>query len=276
MDEHSNDLCLTSSFKLFKYPTTAINEAKINEMANLDCSKGWTVSFWIKVSNLAFFDKTILKTDNLNEFSTTNRINKNSKFFILKLSSFDIKTQFLYKKKLWTINQSIVWNSEWTMISLTWNEFEGLNLYMNDKKIICKQAFEYSAMQKDYLNYLNFFSIENISSEPGTIFIGFNGLLNKNNFNKKPFWSYRDEVLLMSSSSAEAIIMDELVITDYRLNSKEILSNYFKEYSIKSDFDSDEESVYTTSTDGKKSEVMFLKGAFLKQKKDKGSISNLF
>lgn len=114
-------------------------------------------------------------------------------------------------------------------------------------------------------------------SESGTIFIGFNNFLNKNTANRKPFLSYRDETfslayqnLLLSSSFVELVLLDELTIADYRLTTKEILNNYFREYSIQNEYDSVEETMYATSTDGKQSEVMPVKGAFIKKIKDKG------
>src|SRR5437868_4557279 len=66
-----------------------------------------------------------------------------SKFFILKLSNFDMKVQFLYRRKLWTVLQNVIWKSEWTMLTFSWSEFEGITIYVNDKKLLCQQLYEY-------------------------------------------------------------------------------------------------------------------------------------
>jgi WD40 repeat protein len=88
LKENSHDFCLTSSFLNLSHRN---NLTKINQLAKSDCSNGWSVFFWIKISNLIFFDKTILKVDNLNDHSNSNRLNKNSKYFVLKLSNSDVK-----------------------------------------------------------------------------------------------------------------------------------------------------------------------------------------
>ena len=110
-----SDFCLTSNVNLnrdVQYNSRINTAASIlsNDIkADVSCAHGWTVSFWIKVSNLNLFDKTILKVDNL----INNRIDEFAKFFVLKLSNFDMKLQFLFRRKLWTINQNLIWKSEW-------------------------------------------------------------------------------------------------------------------------------------------------------------------
>ena len=266
LNERASDLCLTSSLGKTnnKNRLNKLN-SNLNELKyDMSCGNGWTVSFWIKVSNLNLFDKTIVKVDNL----VNNRIDDYSKFFILKLSNFDLKIQFLFKRKLWTVNQNIIWKSEWTMITLTWSEFEGITIYVNDKKLLCQQMFEYYSTKEDSVselaknensavngkssaqsyNSFNSQSSQTIDQEyekfkkrsyadpnsatPGVIYIGLNNKVNK--FGRKFYWSYRDESsnpqsnLLLASSFSEAILIDELAIINYRMNSKEIAQIYLK------------------------------------------------
>lgn len=270
LKENSHDFCLTSSFLNLSHRN---NLTKINQLAKSDCSNGWSVFFWIKISNLIFFDKTILKVDNLNDHSNSNRLNKNSKYFVLKLSNSDVKIQFLFKRKLWTINQNVLWKSEWTMFSLMWTEFEGLTLHLNDKKIICQQTFEYYSQREISNNLSNLFSSEDsFHSESGNIYIGFNN--KQNNSNKKLFSNiFKDEFSnyqnsLLASSFNEAILIDELNIKDYKISAKEILQNYLREYSIQNEFDSVEEKMYLTSIDNKQSEIIPTRGALTKKIKD--------
>lgn len=98
------------------------------------------------MSYLSLFDKTLLKVDNFYD----QQIADHSKFFTLRLSSFEIKIEFLYKRKLWSIQQSVVWKSEWTMLTLTWQEFEGLSLYVNSVRLLCQQTFEYYSPNEQY------------------------------------------------------------------------------------------------------------------------------
>lgn len=203
LDNYSNFLCLTGS-----------NEANIDSL----CSNGWTVSFWIKVntslkkyrlsnhidlwnenfgnffnsnkvSYLSLFDKTLLKIDNMFE----PRVVDNSKFFTLRLSSFEIRVEFLYKRKFWSIQQSIVWKSEWTMITLTWQEFDGLSVYVNSVRLLCQQSFDYYSPNEPFSAFKpgvknekfkrsqNIFGSSangfNSSAYGSTIFIGINNKL---------------------------------------------------------------------------------------------------
>jgi len=101
MDEKNADMfCLTS---------------KSESMA---CDDGWTVSFWLKVYSEAYFDKTIMRVD----------VENGWKFFILQVSNHDLKVQFLFERKLWMISNEISWMSEWSLITLTWTEFDGLTV----------------------------------------------------------------------------------------------------------------------------------------------------
>jgi len=190
-----------------------------------------------------------------------NQIDDFSKFFVLKLSNFDIKIQFLYKKKLWTVNQNIMWKSEWTMLTLTWSEFEGITVYLNDKKLLCQQMYEYYNVrdEADNMNGGNkndnlflggkAYNFENnVAKEAafeklrkrsrdsaalaGLIYIGLNN--NVNRYGRKFFWSYRDESsntqqnVLLASTFSEAILLDEMVIINYKISSKDIMQIYLK------------------------------------------------
>jgi hypothetical protein len=148
LEQHDIDFCLTSSLsKLIKFSRSARENKKSHAIVtDLTCSNGWTVSFWVKVSSLNLFDKTILKVDNL----INQHIDDNSKFFVLKLSNFDIKIQFLYKRKLWTVSQNLIWKSEWTMLTFTWSEFEGITIFVNEKKMFCQQAYEYYSIKEEF------------------------------------------------------------------------------------------------------------------------------
>ena len=263
LNEYALDMCLTSSPNKLHSTARSKNKKHKSSSSNsqpkfdVSCENGWTVSFWIKVSNLNLFDKTILKVDNI----VDNQIEDFSKFFVLKLSNFDIKIQFLYKKKLWTVNQNLAWKSEWTMLTLTWSEFEGITVYLNDKKLLCQQIYEYYAVKEDSdgANSPNSsdnmliggkaFSFESREAKQafsekmrkrsrdsaalaGLIYVGLNN--NVNRFGRKFFWSYRDESsngqqnVLLASTFSEAILIDELAIINYRMISKEIMHIYLK------------------------------------------------
>jgi hypothetical protein len=260
LNEYASDFCLTSSFfkpNLFKSKNKKLKKTIIQQIYDSTCDNGWTVSFWIKVTNLNLFDKTILKVDNL----INNQIDDFSKFFVLKLSNFDIKIQFLYKKKLWTVNQNIMWKSEWTMLTLTWSEFEGITVYLNDKKLLCQQMYEYYNVRDDadsmnggnkndnlFLGGKAYNFENNVAKEAafeklrkrsrdsaalaGLIYIGLNN--NVNRYGRKFFWSYRDESsntqqnVLLASTFSEAILLDEMVIINYKISSKDIMQIYLK------------------------------------------------
>lgn len=142
-----------------------------------------------KVSYLSLFDKTLLKIDNLHE----QHVSDNSKFFVLRLSSFEMRIEFLYRRKFWSIQQSIVWKSEWTMITLTWQEFDGLSVYVNSVRLLCQQTFDYYSPNEPFSNFKGsrgdkynkrsqsmFSSTNNNSTGFGsTIFIGINNKMVK-------------------------------------------------------------------------------------------------
>ena len=260
LNEYASDFCLTSSFNnpnTFRPKNKKIKLPLIQQVHDYTCDRGWTISLWVKVTNLNLFDKTILKVDNL----INNQIADFSKFFVLKLSNFDIKVQFLYKKKLWTVSQNIIWKSEWTMVTLTWSEFEGITVYLNDKKLLCQQIYEYYSPRDENENMNNGNKNENLflggkaynfeskiekeaafeklrkrsrdsAALAGLIYIGLNN--NVNRFGRKFFWSYRDESsntqqnVLLASTFSEAILLDELAIVNYRINSKDIMEIYLK------------------------------------------------
>ena len=260
LNEYTSDFCLTSSINkpsIYRSKNKKLKMPIIQQIHDSTCDKGWTISLWIKVSNLNLFDKTILKVDNL----INNQIEDSSKFFVLKLSNFDIKIQFLFKKKLWTVNQNIVWKSEWTMLTLTWGEFEGITVYLNDKKLLCQQMYEYYAPRDETGNTSNGNKNENLflggkaynfesnvekeaafeklrkrsrdsAALAGLIYIGLNN--NFNRYGRKFFWSYRDESsstqqnVLLASTFSEAILLDEMAIVNYRINSKDIMQIYLK------------------------------------------------
>jgi hypothetical protein len=228
---------------------------------NDSCDQGWTVSFWIKVSNLNLFDKTIIRVDTFSN-KPLKQYNTNSmKYLIIRISNFDIRTQFLYKKKLWTLTQNVIWKSEWSQLSITWHEFEGITVYINERKIICQQHFEFYNHKEDknkmssfnfgdsiseFLNFQNIFtkSVTYFDSETNSSSINF---INANNYNvqsliyiglnnkaksvnRKMYWMNREEQnnVLLTTAYAEAILIDELLIYNYRLNSKQILELYLK------------------------------------------------
>lgn len=135
---------------------------------------------------MSLFDKTLLKIDNMFE----PRVADNSKFFTLRLSSFEIRVEFLYKRKFWSIQQAIVWKSEWTMITLTWQEFDGLSVYVNSVRLLCQQSFDYYSPNEPFANLKTssggiitsknekFKRSQNNSTNYGsTIFIGINNKL---------------------------------------------------------------------------------------------------
>lgn len=242
LNNHSADLCLTS----------------LTEPA---CSHGWTVSFWVKVSYLTLFDKTLLKVDNFQD----NRVDDGSKFFLLRLSSFDMKVEFLYKRKLWSISQSIMWKSEWTMLTFTWSEFEGISVYVNSVRLLCQQTYEYYSIN-------DLFSLVTKTNRPGgansaenikynsdkilfkrstggnttsgplssTIFIGINNKITRTS--RRVYWNYassdplqsltngnnNNQNVSLTSAFSESILIDELAIINYQMNSKEITNIYLK------------------------------------------------
>lgn len=123
--EHANDFCLSSR---------AI-EGGVDEA----CARGWSVSFWFKIFNRVLFDKTMVQVDN----------REAGKIFAIKVSSHRIRIQFLYESKLWSVEKELVWLSEWSMLTVTWTEFEGLTVYVNNKLISYQQSFEYYSPQAD-------------------------------------------------------------------------------------------------------------------------------
>ena len=64
----------------------------------------------------------------------------------------------------------------------------------------------------------------------GLIYIGLNN--NVNRYGRKFFWSYRDESsntqqnVLLASTFSEAILLDEMVIINYKISSKDIMQIY--------------------------------------------------
>jgi hypothetical protein len=226
LNQHSSDFCLTS------------------QRLNSACSNGWTVSFWIKISNLNLFDKTILKVDNLN----TNRVDFNSKFFLIKLTNFDLRVQFLYKRKLWTIVQNVLWKSEWTLLTLTWSEYDGITLYINEKKLLCQQLYDYYSMRDDltrrddflvssgrkpsdvYNEATDTYSKRSFGNElqSGVIYIGLNNQLNR--FGRKFFWNYEssNQNVLLASTFSEAVLLDQMSLVNHLLSSKEIMESFYK------------------------------------------------
>jgi hypothetical protein len=154
-----------------------------------------------------------------------------------------------------------MWKSEWTMLTLTWSEFEGITVYLNDKKLLCQQMYEYYNVrdEADNMNGGNkndnlflggkAYNFENnVAKEAafeklrkrsrdsaalaGLIYIGLNN--NVNRYGRKFFWSYRDESsntqqnVLLASTFSEAILLDEMVIINYKISSKDIMQIYLK------------------------------------------------
>ena len=103
---------------------------------------------------------------------------EDGKFFALKVSRHKIRIQFLYKSKLWSVEQEIIWLSEWSMLTVTWTEFEGLTVYVNDKLIRNQQSFEYYSLQTE--QKISIFEEELAESQ--LVFINFNELI---------YWSKR-------------------------------------------------------------------------------------
>lgn len=105
----------------------------------------------------------------------------------------------------------------------------------------------------------------------------------------------------LASAFSESILIDELEIINFQMNSKEITSRYLKgrvkkislfyfvlfdrmifiifdklktqDYSIKNEYDSVEEKMFLTSTDNKQAEVVPLQGAYIRKFKDNWFLS---
>ena len=267
LNEHIENFCITSvnaknKLMQFRKQNIKIIEPNINSDA---CEQGWTISFWIKVSNLNLFDKTIIRVDTFSNRPLKQYNSNIMKYLIIRISNFDIRAQFLYKKKLWTLTQNVIWKSEWSQLSITWHEFEGITVYINERKIVCQQHFEFYNHKEDrnkmgsfnfgdsfndFLNiqtYLSksvaFFDSETYNNASGSNFMNINnnnnniqsliyiGLNNKaKSVNRKMYWMNREEQnnILLTTAYAEAILIDELLIYNSCLNSKQILELYFK------------------------------------------------
>lgn len=248
--DKSSDFCLTSLAE-----------------RDLTCSNGWSVNFWIKISYLNLFDKTLLKVDNF----VNNKIDHLSKYFLLRVSSYEIKIEFLYKRKLWSVNQNVIWKSEWSMLSFTWSEFDGITVYINGKKLFCQQGFDYYPLNdksEDILDPIK----RSFNYSTGIIYIGLNNKLNKNS--RKFYWNYRDQTtslnqnVNLTSSFSESILLDEMSILNSKIASREISNIYLKEYSIKSEYDSVEEKMYLISTDSRQNEIVPIQGALFRKSKE--------
>ena len=145
-----------------------------------------------------------------------------------------------------------MWKSEWTMLSVTWSEFEGVTVYLNGRKLLCQQTYDYYAVKGEAVDVLlggKAFSFEsNLEREAvfeklrkrsrdsaalaGLIHVGLNNNVNK--LGRKFFWSYRDEAssaqqnVLLASTFSEAVLLDELAIINFRMNSKDIVQMYLR------------------------------------------------
>ena len=156
------------------------------------------------------------------------------KFLAIKVSNHNIRIQFLYKSKLWSIEQEVLWQSEWSMFTLTWAEFEGLAVYVNNKLINYQQNFEYYSPQTS--QKMTMFEEELTENElvkrnlqPGTIFVGFNNEVPEHA--RAFFWNFNNEAVdggEQESPLSEAILLDELDIKNFRSQTKDIFENYLR------------------------------------------------
>ena len=97
------------------------------------------------------------------------------KYLIIRISNFDIRSQFLYKKKLWTLTQNVIWKSEWSQLTFTWHEFEGLTIYINERKIFCQQQYDFYSHKEDKNNKMNSFNFADNYND----FLGYQYLFTK-------------------------------------------------------------------------------------------------
>ena len=265
LHDHIDNFCITSTNSKNKLKRLKHQNLKTFEQININdsCEQGWTISFWIKVSNLNLFDKTIIRVDTFSN-RPLKQYNLNlMKYLIIRISNFDIRSQFLYKKKLWTLTQNVIWKSEWSQLTFTWHEFEGLTIYINERKIFCQQQYDFYSHKEDKNNKMNSFNFadnyndflgyqylftkttslfdtENIGSNTnGTntiansniqslIYIGLNN--KAKSVSRKMYWTNREEQnnILLTTAYAEAILIDELLIFNYLMDSKQILELYLK------------------------------------------------
>ena len=202
LKENKNDFCITSEI------------SKEFNKTDIACSNGWTISFWIKIFNKINFDKTIIQIDNAS----------NNKFISFRLSNNRIKIQNLFNQKLWEINQNFSWKSEWTMFTLSWTEFEGLTIYVNDKLFSNEQSFEYyspfNSKNRFSFNTRREFDYSNIKGHGSSVILI--GLNNQVEINSRNVSSKFDE------NFSESILIDELKINNFRQSAKEISENYLK------------------------------------------------
>ncbi|RNA07694.1 hypothetical protein BpHYR1_014416 [Brachionus plicatilis] len=264
--EQSQDLCVTS-----------LKDAR--DKFDQSCVNGWTVSFWFKVSYLNLFDKTILKVDNFID----NKVTDFSKYLLIKISNWEVRVEFLYRRKFWSIAQKFVWRPEWTMLSMTWSEFEGLSVFINGNRLFSQQLFEYYSSSDIYgamksnnfediledeklVNYLAKRSF-NLTQNLGVINIGLTNKISQNT--RKFFFSYRDRIAAQNSSQtavySESILLDQMFILNKKIGSREIYNLYVKEYTISTEFDSVEEKMYLLTLDNKQQEIVECGGAMVKK-----------
>ncbi|CAF0891184.1 unnamed protein product [Brachionus calyciflorus] len=213
------------------------------------------------------------------------KIDHLSKYLLIKVSSWDLRVDFLYRRKYWVFNQAYVWKPEWNMMTVTWSEFEGLNIFINGKKLFTQQNYEYYSSNDIYGTMSGFNRLDDLIEEnrlqrylekrsfrnqsqttTSVIFIGLSNKLNRNA--KKFYMNYRDQVNLNSTVSnvySESILLDEMFILNHRIKSKEINSLYLKEYTIENQFDSVEEKMYFLTKDNRQKEIVPSPGAQIKK-----------
>lgn len=239
---HSESLCLTSSLK-----------------DPLICEKGWTISFWLKVSSVNLFDKTIIKFDS---FGKRRNPNDTVKYFMVKISNYDIIIQFLNNKKLWAIDQSIVWKSEWSLVTISWHQFDGLMVFINNNLFYYQQTFEY--FNRELTTSLN------LKDESSIIYFGLNNRITDSM--RKKFWSKTNEnrqsSILFTTAYAEAVLLDELTMFNYKISTKQIAEIYLREYRLMNEYDSLSDIMYFTSSDAKQVETLLLNGVLAKKVED--------
>ena len=175
-----------------------------------NCAQGWTVSFWLKKVNSNNFDKNIF--DNFKN---------NSNYLSIRISESELIVKFVNQNKLWSISQNFrLVEKEWTMFTFTWTDFEGLVIYINNRKLSYKT--EFIQLQNNYFRKENILSNMNIGlsnyGSMASVKIGFENL-------KK-----RSECYINSNQSSydSFILIDEMTILNHKLTNREIAANYLK------------------------------------------------
>lgn len=108
------------------------------------------------------------------------------------------------------------------MFTLSWTEFEGLSVFVNDKLFSNEQSFEYYSPLAATRNRFSFntrreFDYSNIQGDGSSnILVGLNNEVEMVNSKLK------------EESFSESILIDELEINNYRLSVKEISEYYLK------------------------------------------------